>query len=181
MTAAISEIIVASFDPSSTAIGYAKHVSNPSPNVEPELLDAGIIKPERERDESNVRIETMVREAMSWLRDEGPRPDVIVIEDTVGKVGTYGRARGMNGAGLAIYGKAIGWLMGVARGTGIEVVPILENVWTGGERKAKRLEKCLALHYGRYKPEDDPGGDTGDAIMIGRYYCFERLYERTKS
>lgn len=172
-------MIVASFDPSSTAIGYAKHIANVTPNVEPTLLDAGRIKPARAADDPITRIEAMVRDAMKWVREESPRPDVIVIEIPSGKVHRRGFGRGMNGAGLSVYGMAAGWLVGVAKVTGIPVVCYADNVWTGGEKKEVRLYKCEALHPGRYKIADDPGGDCGDAIMIGRFHCFTVLYADT--
>jgi hypothetical protein len=180
-TASRSPLIIASFDPSSSAIGYAKHCANVSHNVEPELLDAGRITPERATDDPLKRIEDMVREAMKWCREEYPRPEVLVIESTTGKVHRSGRARGMNGAGLGVYGMAVGWLIGVCKGTGIDTVCYRENQWTGGEHKERRAEKCEALHYPRYKRDDDPGRDISDAVMLGRFHCFKRLYELIES
>lgn len=176
-------MIVLAFDPSSSCTGYSVHETNGT--AEPILIDAGRLTPERQKDPCNLRIRHMLREARKLVIEY--RPDEIVIEDTTGKVHKGGRERGMNGAGLAIYGKAVGafifGMLGIADGVGtgpgngrIPIIAWLENDWTGGTRKPTRQAQCVALHPRQYDPKRDPGLDTSDAIMLGRKRALTRDY-----
>lgn len=155
-------------DPSSTCTGYAIMSDRKNARGRYSLMDAGRLMPERAKDPANDRIRAMVREILNISAEH--RPDRIVVEDTSGKIARHGRGRGMNGAGLAIYGKAVGWILGACYSTGIEVVPILENEWTRGISKEGRQKIVIAAYGDQYDPAKDPGLDTSDAIRLGEYF-----------
>lgn len=149
---------ILALDPSSTATGYAVMRDDGT------LADAGLLKPDRTRDDANTRIAAMHRALMDVLREH--RPTCVVVEDTSGKVGA--RHRGA-GAGLAIHGKAVGYFMAAVKAAGYVPEMILENVWTRGTPKAKRQAR-VALAYRSYRPAEDPGGDTADAIGLAEWW-----------
>ena len=149
---------ILSFDPGSKVMGYALMSSAR------DLIECGLLKPERTRDDANARIETMVAEAVRVVI--AARPDRIVIEDTSGKVGA--RHRG-NGAGLAVHGKAVGWLVGKLATTGIPLSLVSENEWTRGVQKARR-QQIVAQEFRGYDPAADGGGDAADAIGLARHW-----------
>jgi hypothetical protein len=157
-------------DPSSTAVGYAV-LTGPEPRV---LLEAGVCRPRRVRDAVNRRLESLALEVERLLEEHAPH--VVVIEDTSGKVGR--KRHGGGGAGLAVYGKAVGYLLCFleerSRLPGrLEVVPVEENTWTRGVPKRARLA-AVAATYSAYRPDKDPGGDAGDAIALAEWWFTER-------
>lgn len=150
-----------SFDPSSSLCGYAIIET-----IGRKVLEAGLLKPHRKSDPANERIRAMVRDAAELIAEQDP--DAIVIEDTSGKVARRHGTGG--GAGLAVYGKAVGWLAATCeRIRPGKVTLILENEWTGGISKARRM-----LHVRAAAPlidlSTDTGGDMADAIGIGLYF-----------
>jgi hypothetical protein len=96
-----------------------------------------------------------------------------VIEDTSGKVGARHGAGG--GAGLSIYGKAVGYVWGSLRGSEAlataDVLMVPENEWTRGKPKAKRIAGVMMLHRGLYDATMDPGGDAADAVGLGDWWA----------
>ena len=156
---------VLALDPSSTCVGYAV-LDGPR-----SLLDAGRLTPARQRDDANARIRSMGADLRRLLAEHPAA--AVVVEDTSGKVARHGRGRGMNGAGLAVYGKALGYLWAVVEvqlGRPPELV--LENVWTRGVAKAAR-QRVVAMEYQSYAADRDPGGDVADAIALGRWWLVE--------
>lgn len=159
----IDPLTILAIDPSSTCTGYAV-LRGPS------LVEAGVLRP-RVRLAANDRVRAMAADFATLLADH--RPDVVVVEDTSGKVARRHGAGG--GAGLAVYGKAVGYLARVAD-VWAELLPsqrsvelVLENEWTAGERKEARVRR-VALEYPGYDPAKDPGGDVGDAIALAAYW-----------
>lgn len=150
---------ILSIDPSSSTCGYAVFAAGGK------LIDAGLAKPHRATDVPNTRIDAMIADLIAVVDEH--QPDVIVIEDTSGRV--YKRHGAGGGRGLAIYGKAIGEVRRAMIHTGRRVVMVLEDAWTGKAEKSKRL-RWVAAAYPQYKPADDPGGDMGDAIGLGYWY-----------
>lgn len=157
--------MILALDPSSTRTGYA--VTDDAGRV----VDAGILKPNRADDPPNDRIAAMAAELPSLVREYGVRE--VVIEDTSGKVG--GRHRG-GGAGLAVYGKAVGWFIAVAR----TLLPpgrvhcVLENTWTRGRRKPDRAS-AVALAAGSPRQlAGDRGHDAADAIGLAQWFVQAR-------
>jgi hypothetical protein len=148
------------------------------------LIEAGLLLPHRVRDEAGDRLAAMKEDLIALLNEY--QPAAIVIEWTSGKV--IGSRHAGGGAGLPIYGVAVGTLWQVceywaqartAAGHPCRVVRIAENEWTQGRPKLRRriggqpaLSRVdLIQHrFPRYVPEKDPGGDVADAIGLNVYY-----------
>ena len=95
---------ILSIDPSSTACGWALL------DLAGRILQGGIIKPDKIRSEPQFRIKRMAEDLQRLLNELGP--GIVLIEITSGKVGTN-RHKG-HGAGLGVYGMAVGYLWCVA-------------------------------------------------------------------
>lgn len=151
---------IIAFDPSSSVCGYAIIET-----IGMKVIEAGMLKPARRTDPANDRIRAMVRDAAELIAEQDP--ELIVIEDTSGKVARRHGTGG--GAGLAIYGKAIGWLASTCdRIRPGKVRMVLENEWTGGVSKARRFLHVQAAAPGM-NFESDKGGDARDAVGVGLY------------
>lgn len=147
-------------DPSSKRTGYAVL------NERGAILDAGYLTPDHATDSPIRRIERMAIEAQA-IGSEGV--DAVVIEITSGHVGK--RHKG-HGAGLAVYGMAVGAIWGAFRfGRTVRLYEVAENVWTKGRPKATRRNE-LALRYPKYAQvmAKDGGGDVADAIGLGQWF-----------
>lgn len=158
--------MILALDPSSTRTGYAL-LSRGG-----QLGEAGLLKPAKTADPAACRIETMCQDLRELLETAGPA--TVVIEWTSGKIARRGRGRGINGAGLAIYGIAVGALWRevcnyCSQDRQRRCQLIAENIWTAGTAKAKR-QAMIARRFARYDPASDPGGDVADAIGLGCYY-----------
>lgn len=158
--------IYLSLDPGSQITGYAVMAEGER------LVEGGVLRPDRTRDPVIDRLRAMKRDLLTLL--EQVRPDVIVVEFTSGKVG---KRHGGSGAGLAIYGMAVGMLWEVcenwaevrrAYGLPCRVECIPENEWTRGQSKAKRAAVITAL-FPEYLGENDKGMDIADAIGLNLY------------
>ena len=169
----MSDLLLA-VDPSSTRTGWAVLA------LSGQLRQAGILNPDKARVAAEFRVADMARDLRELL-DEW-QPVVVVIEHTSGKVGL--NRHGGAGAGLAIYGFAIGALWQTAadwqRSLPAEaqartmVKLITENEWTRGIPKEKR-QAAVAAEFTAYDPSADPGGDIADAIGLGLWYTRERM------
>lgn len=146
-------------DPSSRCTGYATFADGP------EVVDAGRLKPAGDLSPLD-RIDQIVSDVESLIDEEAPTR--IVIEITAGK---SARRLGGRVQGLGVYGMAVGAIRQACRAAiGPEnVFSVPENVWTAGVPKGKRLRR-LRVRFPRYKPEQDPGGDVGDAIGLGLWW-----------
>lgn len=158
---------ILAIDPSSTKTGFALF------DEDENLIDAGILKPNKTTDCAAYRIEAMCKDFRALL--DQYEPAFIVIEWTSGKVGRKRHKGG--GAGLAIYGIAIGALWRVAEqwcsdNIG-DVVRILENEWTAGKSKKERFEIISTL-YPKIDLSKDTGGDIADAIGLGMWFIHRR-------
>ena len=147
-------------DPSSTRTGYALF-DGPA-----KLLDAGYFKPIRATDSPLDRIFTMADDLAAML--ERHDPERILIETTNGKM--HGNRRG-GGAGMAIYGMAVGAMFATARIMTSDVEAILESDWTRRipkDRRQAKIRVCFPQYAKLY--HEDPGADVADAIGIGLYW-----------
>lgn len=160
--------VLLALDPSSTLTGYAIFRRGA-------LAECGLLRPDRTADAANDRIAAMARDLFDVVRLE--RPDAIVVEDTSGKVA---RRLGKVGAGLAVYGKAVGYLLATARwsASGLpnpcEVATVLENDWTAGTPKVVRQRRVARMHPGLYDASADAGGDAADAVGLGEWWLRRR-------
>ncbi len=169
---------IVSLDPSTKACGWA--VMEPG-RV---LIEAGIITPGSRKGDSKVRIESLCDQwytlLSTWM------PNEIVIEWTTGHV--VRSRHGGAGAGLSIYGMAVGalWRESVwwsrARGAleHTEVHAVTENQWTAGRPKMRKSGQMLVSRvdivagmFPQYRPQDDPGGDIADAIALNCWWQVE--------
>lgn len=149
---------ILALDPGSCKTGYALLRDDGT------LADAGLLKPDRTRDDANTRIAAMHRGLLEVLKEH--KPTQVVIEDTSGKVG--GR-HGGRGAGLAIHGKAVGYLICAVKAAGYAPACVLENDWARKTPKATRQARVAAT-FRQYRPESDPGGDVADAIGLADWW-----------
>jgi Holliday junction resolvasome RuvABC endonuclease subunit len=158
-------VTLLALDPSSTRTGYAVFAG--------ELVDAGLLTPRPRKLDFVPRIHQMAADVRGLI--EQYLPEKIVIEITSGHVGH--RHKG-HGAGLSVYGMAVGYLLAVVEASGRSVSAIEENVWTRGVPKTKRTAMIAAMYRRQYNPANDPGGDVADAIGLGRFFLAERKVKR---
>lgn len=154
------------FDPSSTCIGYAIATDG-------RITDAGLIKPVRTKDDAPTRIRDMRLDVCALIEDQKEHDDPsstnlhAVIEWPSSHV--HGR-RGGSGAGLAVYGVAVGMVYGVCLGrlprTHVHIAP---NDWTRGRPKRTRLLAVKAA-WPAWSEETDPGLDAADAISLALWF-----------
>jgi hypothetical protein len=164
--------IIVGLDPSSTIIGYAAMRRSRT------LIDVGVITPAKGSDGSWERIMQMCRCDLLRLLDS-LMPAVILVEWTKGKVNE--RRHGGLGAGLAVYGCGVGAaamaaVIWAADHGDCEVLPILENDWTRGQRKRDR-QLAIASAYPQYAGHlaEDVGGDMSDAIGLCDWWITEQM------
>lgn len=147
------------------------------------LIAAGVLVPDKRGVPAADRIGAMKRGLIELLEEF--QPQAIVLEWTSGKVA--GR-HGGGGAGLAIYGLAVGALWQVCeywatargqQGRLPTVARVNENDWTQGRPKLgtrKPGQVCvsrvgvIAGLYPEYDRAKDPGGDIADAIGLALWY-----------
>ena len=168
----MSELIL-SLDPSSKRSGWA------ALTLDGQLLEAGVLTPDKARVASERRIGAMCRDLEELL--DQIRPTIIVIEWPSGHVGANRHKGG--GAGLSVYGAAVGGLWREAEAwkraqpaddqARILIQLVTETQWTAGIPKGRR-QAAMACEYPTYDPELDPGGDVSDALGLGLWWCRER-------
>lgn len=154
-------MILLSIDPSSTCTGYAV-LSRPEGRDDAVLIDAGRLTPEKPRAKAADRIASMVAQVGDLIREH--RPTHAAVELPSAHVHRGKRAGG--GAGLAIYGMAVGAVWQGVWGLVAWVVLVDPNTWTGRVNKTTRARRIEALGIG-YRMDQDPGLDGADAIGLG--------------
>lgn len=154
--------LIIGLDPASTRVGFAVLMSDWQLAAFGVLSVPAKLEPIR-------RIAALAQEVERLVSESHTRDLYVAVEVTTGKVGQRHGQGG--GAGLAVYGMAVGALFW-AVSTSIpmaRIVAVRENVWTNRKPKAQRLE-LIALQFGIYggfrADGRDPGGDAGDAIGI---------------
>lgn len=159
---------ILALDPSSTLTGYAVFAAGV-------LVDAGVIRSERSRDDAETRIDAMCDELAAMV--EEVMPEVIVIEVPSGRPGR-GLVRGA-GAHLTIYGVAVGEIRRVckhwASGLDCRVVSTTEREWTASRTPKRRREEAILHCRGQHPQiaellEADTGYDCSDAIGVGLWF-----------
>ncbi len=159
--------VVFSLDPGSRRSGWAVFTQAG------QLVQAGVLTPDKTRHCPPLRIGRMCDDLRRLLDEYEPAE--VLIEWASGHVGRR-RHKG-KGAGLAIYGAAVGALwqtvVAWADGRATAVRCINENTWTNGVPKQARIV-WLSQSFAEYAPEKDPGGDVGDAIGLALWWLKER-------
>ena len=155
---------IVSIDPGSIIAGYAVMENGA-------LIDAGLIKPQKQNNPSDMRIAVICTEIDALIKAE--EPDIVVLEWTTGKVGKNRHKGG--GSGLAIYGIAIGAIWQTIRQImNTRNIVLIDESWTRGIKKKDRLAD-LELSCSAYdRSKDAATGDMGDAICLAQYYLQER-------
>ncbi|HRS29370.1 MAG TPA: hypothetical protein P5255_14015 [Phycisphaerae bacterium] len=159
---------VLGLDPSATRTGFALMRDAST------IIDMGCVVPDRQADTPLRRLESQILALEALI--QAARPTVAVIEVTSGHVA---KRHGGGGAGLAIYGGAVGgiyiatWLWMGRNGGRVEGV--LENVWTRGVPKRQRRGH-MAMTYPAYRriAERDKGGDIADALGLCHWWFYQR-------
>lgn len=172
-------MIVATFDGSSSVIGYAVGQWNPA-RSSPHVIAAGLIHPKPKKGPVRQRIRQMAVDAMDLVREYGvthvvvETPAPAAPRAIVKKLGKGGWVPGQ-----ATYGMAVGYL--IARmesiGPGVEVADVQADKWTMGTPKARRA-MALAYRMPMYAAhqEADKGLDMADAIQLLEWWLRERMY-----
>ena len=178
---------IVSLDPSMKVCGFAVM------ELGQVLVEAGIITPNPRKGDSRIRIESLCDQWHRLLDDW--KPEEIVIEWTTGHV--IRSRHGGGGAGLSIYGIAVGalwresiwWVRPRTRGQcHPQVHTVTENRWTGGRPKIRKGGQCFVSRqdivagiYPVYRPQDDPGGDIADAILLNYWWQRQRQLDALRS
>ena len=166
--------LILGLDPSSTTTGYA--ILNGPDN----LREAGLFAPTNKRAPALERIAEMIDDLTATIADY--HPSRAVIEITSGKVG---KRHGGQGAGLAVYGMAVGalWWATVKLLGPDQVTAIDENTWTQGIPKRRRQMELFA-RFPKYADwangGNDPGADAADAIGVARWWMMREQIKQVK-
>lgn len=156
-------LILAAFDPSSTAVGYCFSTGPARDHV----LDAGVIKPNPGCTKTaEQRIRSMLIDVRKLMAEH--QPGTAVIEKPSKHVHGDQKHKGA-GAGLAIYGMGVGavWAT-VEAALGADVTMIDPNAWTRGHRKSRRAAVIRVTHG--LSAEKDTGADCADAIELSQWW-----------
>lgn len=158
--------MILSIDPSSSRCGYAVMREDET------LIEAGLFTPRRSEDPANARIRSMALDLRETLNEY--RPESIVIEDTGSHMHA---ARGGGGAGLMVWGKAVGYMLAVcdawlANNTASTIVTVESQVWTKGVSKIKR-QQWIMMKFRQYDKRKDSGFDISDAIGLAMWLAAE--------
>lgn len=158
-------MIVAAIDPSSTCAGVAIAELDAGAFT---IIDAFAIRP-RASLPPLERIKTIANRLHTDVIARH-HPQICVIEITSGKVN---RQRHGGGAGLGVYGMAVGYLIRSLESSGCDagarIVPVEENLWTGGHSKEKRRRVAARL-FPAYDPNKDRTADLADAICLAYWH-----------
>lgn len=169
--------MILGLDVASLVTGYA-FVSSERPT---RLIDCGTLR--MQGDDPMKRIDTLLDEVACLIADWPRTISTVAVEVTTGKTS---KRHGGGGAGLAVYGMAVGAVYAHLRCMpalfpstySYELMAIRENVWTKGVPKHKRM-KALAAEFPLYRQALDSGkdnkGDIGDAIGVALFAQAELL------
>ena len=124
-------MLVLGIDPSSTRTGYAVLASDGR------IHAVGVLAG-RSADDALARIRAVSDDIRGVIEEH--TPDVIVLEVPSGKVG---RRHGGGGAGLPVYGMAVGYILAVVEQAvelhrDVTVETVQENRWSASIRKIQR-------------------------------------------
>jgi hypothetical protein len=158
--------MIVSFDGSSTRVGYAIFHDHGK------LESFGLIDAPKGW-EANRRILKMAQQMENLAKLSLAK--VVLLEDCSGKMN---RMRRGGGAGIDIYGKAVGFYWAtVAKVAKVEMIS--SRVWTRGRPKGDRQDLISMQFSGEgYVADDDPGGDTSDAIGMALWWFVEQKIKR---
>jgi len=153
----MSPIKLLSIDPSSKLTGYA--VLDERAN----LLEAGLLRPRKTKDDIWDRIEAMCDGLMTLITEVNPTHCIIEVP-----TGRHARLPAMASGSLVKYGCAVGVMWAVAY---LEVphTYAVPTTWTGGKPKKIRAQS-VALRFPNYSTEHDKGLDMADAIGMGVWW-----------
>lgn len=185
---------VLGIDPSSTRTGYAVLDGGGAAGMGgtgiPRLVEGGYLTPKCQDDPAIQRIEQMGADLLDLVKEQ--ELDAVVLEITCGKVGR--RHKG-GGAGLGVYGMAVGVIYGMLLAlramtdppvSGWGLCAVYENVWTGGVPKGRR-QQGIAVMFPEYAAgfAKDPRADVADAIGVALWFMerdqFSGVSKRGKS
>ncbi|MDZ4250356.1 MAG: hypothetical protein U0990_09735 [Candidatus Nanopelagicales bacterium] len=155
---------VLAFDPSSTRTGYAYF---DGPDVRPEC---GLIRPVEGG--IGARARSIYDDAAAAIAEHSP--ELVLVEAPSGKVA---RRLAGHGAGLSLYGFAVGVVAGAAMSSAnpdCDVLLIDEPLWTRNQRKTTR-RASVELSVPTYCEirDQDSGMDIADAIGLGLWFYGE--------
>lgn len=176
--------MILAIDPSSTCTGYAV-LAGLEPGA---LIDAGRLRASRSWSASAVeeppglglrrrallpygRVDEICDDISTLLEERKASLRGVIIEVPSGRIGTGGR-RGARGS-LAIYGMAAGaiwrhiWTH-LCRPRAVMLVT--EREWIRDVPAKADRRAWVAAMYPTYRPENDPGSDVADAILLGRWW-----------
>ena len=153
--------MILALDPSLTCCGWAVLTSRR------QVADCGRILPGSSRKPLGQRLGFLGQELLEVAAHQ-PRMTDVIIEVPSGHVGRNRHKGG--GAGLSLYGVAVGYVIAIADQIGT-VHLVNETEWTGGTPKDQRvgLIKATTPEY-RPHADRDPGGDIADAIALGQWW-----------
>lgn len=162
-------MILLAIDPSSTRTGYAL-MSNAQT-----ILDAGLLKPEKNSDPAIMRIVVMAKDLTDLLYETWP--DQVVIE--IPSAHTAGRLKFKSaGAGLAIYGLAAGAMFWACNSFTDKTDTVDAELWTRGIPKKRRQQEIATIFQNRYDATKDVGGDIADAIGLACWWFSKQRAKR---
>lgn len=151
-------MIILALDPSLTKTGYAVGTGHR------QLIEHGLINSDSGLD-LVPRARRMVAEVEAMVRLH--KPECIAIELPAHHV--HGRVHGMNIGGLAKYGFAVGWVVGLCDAycakRGARLIASDANEWTNRSKKRTRVA-WVSQWYPAYQAKRDRGGDMADAISL---------------
>lgn len=151
--------MILSLDPSSTLTGYAVMARDAT------LIECGLLRPRPAKGPWWARCESVAGDIRELVQQHGVTQ--VIIETPSAHVGA--RHKG-SGAGLAVYGAAVGWLAAYCRfALRVEVEPVSVDEWKSGAR-GKPHALAAAMYPRGYDAKADKGGDAADAILLARYW-----------
>lgn len=162
--------MILALDPSSSKVGYAV-MRDLSPKG---LVELGLLVPSPQSAPPLDRTRQLGTDLADLIQDHKRMIEAILIEVSLTPHGHANDHRAA--ATLGVYGLAVGYLLHVAetQAGDIPIETAEATIWTERKRKPDRT-RWISVFYGRaYLPEKDPGGDTADAIGVGRWWLTRR-------
>lgn len=152
--------MILALDPSLTCCGWALLESRQS------LVNCGRIRPRGSKTPLADRLQDL-SDGLESLRIKTVA--AVVIEVPSGHVGR--NRHGGSGAGLSLYGLAVGYTIGHAQRLG-PIHLVTENDWTGSTPKDQRtaIIRATVPAYRQRHADKDAGGDIADAIGLGQWW-----------